>query len=128
GALGVGGVIAFVAGAVILVDTEVPGYGIPLPLIVTLAVLSGLFVFMIVRMGVQARVRPVVSGPRTLIGASGEVLSDLTGEGWARVQGEIWQVRSGVPLAQGQRVRVSGIDGRTLVVEPQPKESEGVTS
>jgi membrane-bound serine protease (ClpP class) len=128
GALGVGGVLAFVIGAVILVDTDIPGYGIPLPLIVTLAVVSGGFVFMIVRMGVQARRRPVVSGQRTLIGVSGEVLSDLTVEGWARIQGEIWHVRSRLPLAQGQQVRVSAVDGRTLVVEPQPNEAKGVTS
>ena len=128
GALGVGGVLAFVIGAVILVDTDIPGYGIPLPLIVTLAVVSGGFVFMIVRIGVQARRRPVVSGQRTLIGVSGEVLSDLTVEGWARIQGEIWHVRSRLPLAQGQQVRVSAVDGRTLVVEPQPNEAKGVTS
>ena len=51
GALGVGGVVAFVIGAVILVDTDVAGYGIPLPLIIALAVISVLFVFIIVRMG-----------------------------------------------------------------------------
>ena len=128
GALGVGGVIAFVIGAIILVDTDIPGYGIPMPLIITLAGISGLFVFMIVRMGVQARHRPVVSGRESLIGAPGEVLSDLTVEGWARIQGEIWQVRSEVPLAQGQPVRVSRVDGRTLVVEPQPDQSKGVAS
>jgi hypothetical protein len=89
--------IAFVIGAIILVDTDIPGYGIPMPLILTLAGISGLFVFMIVRMGVQARHRPVVSGRESLIGASGEVLSDLTVEGWARIQGEIWQVRSARP-------------------------------
>ena len=55
GALGVGGVVAFVIGAVILVDTDIAGYGIPLPLIIALAIISVLFVFVIVRMGVQAR-------------------------------------------------------------------------
>ena len=128
GALGVGGVIAFVIGAIILVDTDIPGYGIPLPLIGTLAVISGLFVFAIVGMGVQARRRPVVSGRESLIGASGEVLTDLSAEGWARIQGEIWHVRSKVPLAHGQAVRVSAVDGGTLEVEAQPDEPKGVTS
>jgi membrane-bound serine protease (ClpP class) len=128
GVLGVGGVIAFVIGAIILVDTDIPGYGIPMPLIMTLAAVSGLFVFAIVRMAVQARRRQVVSGEQALIGASGEVLSDLSDEGWASIQGEIWRVRSALPLAQGQRVRVKGIDGPTLVVEPQSDQSKGVTS
>jgi membrane-bound serine protease (ClpP class) len=94
----------------------------------TLAAVSGLFVFAIVRMAVQARRRQVVSGEQALIGASGEVVSDLSDEGWASIQGEIWRVRSALPLAQGQRVRVKGIDGPTLVVEPQPDQSKGVTS
>jgi membrane-bound serine protease (ClpP class) len=128
GVLGVGGILAFVIGAIILVDTDIPGYGIPVPLILTLAVISGLFVFMIVRIGVQARFRPVVSGQETLIGASGEVLEEFTGNGWATVHGEIWQVRSAIPLVQGQRVRVSGVDGATLVVEPQSNELKGAAS
>jgi membrane-bound serine protease (ClpP class) len=70
----------------------------------------------------------VVSGHKTLIGASGEVLEEFAGNGWATVQGEIWQVRSAIPLVQGQRVRVSGFDGATLVVEPQSDELKGVTS
>lgn len=128
GVLGVGGVLAFAIGAIILVDTDVPGYGIPMPLIMTLAGLGGLLVFMIVRMGVQSRARPVVSGHKTLVGRSGEVLTDLTVDGWATIEGEIWHVRSAQPLAQGQRVRVSGTDGPTLVVEPQPELPKGVTT
>jgi membrane-bound serine protease (ClpP class) len=128
GVLGVGGVLAFVIGAIILVDTDVPGYGIPMPLILALAVLGGFFVFMIVRMGVQARARPVVTGKTALVGLSGVAASDLDVEGWATIQGEIWHVRSTLPLAQGQPLRVTGIDGRTLVVEPQPDKPQGVTS
>lgn len=125
GALAVGGVLAFVIGAVILVDTDVPGYGIPTPLITLLAVISALFVFVIVRMGLQARKRPAASGQETLVGGLGEMLTGCTGEGWASIQGEIWQVRSTLPLAQGDRVRVTGIDGFTLVVEPQATVPKG---
>jgi membrane-bound serine protease (ClpP class) len=120
GVLGVGGIIAFVIGAVILVDTDVPGYGVPLSLVLTLAAISALFVFAVVRIGVQARYRPIVSGQKTLIGASGEVVDDAADAGWASVQGELWRVRSQQPLTKGQRVRVSAVDGSTLVVEPQP--------
>jgi membrane-bound serine protease (ClpP class) len=78
-------------------------------------------------MAVQSRRRPVVSGREELAGESGEVLADFTGEGWARVHGETWRVRSVVPLTQGQRVRVTGIDGLTLDVEPQPNEANART-
>jgi membrane-bound serine protease (ClpP class) len=127
GALAVGGILAFVIGAVILVDTDVPGYGIPTSLIVTLAVVSALFVVIVVQMALRARRRPVVSGLETLVGGTGEVLGDFTGEGWATIQGEIWPVRSSRPLTQGERVRVSGIDGPTLDVEPQSTEPKGDT-
>jgi membrane-bound serine protease (ClpP class) len=124
GVLGVGGIIAFVIGAVILVDTDTPGYGIPLSLVLTLAAISALFVFAVVRIGVQARYRPIVSGQKTLIGASGEVVDETADAGWANVQGELWRVRSPQPLTKGQRVRVSAVDGPTLVVEPQADQQE----
>ena len=40
GALGLGGIVAFVIGSVMLIDTDVPGYGIPWALIVPVAVAS----------------------------------------------------------------------------------------
>jgi len=127
GVLGIGGAIAFVIGAIILVDTEIPGYGIPISLIATFAVISVLFVFAIVRIGVKARFRPVVSGQKSLIGAAGEVLERSAGQWWATIQGEIWRVRSKVPLETGQRIRVSGVDGPMLIVDPQANEPEGNT-
>jgi membrane-bound serine protease (ClpP class) len=119
GALAVGGVIAFVAGAMMLIDTDVPGFGIPLALIATIAVVTALFVLVVVGMAVKSRRRPVVSGREELAAGAGEVLDDFVGEGWARVHGETWRVRSATPLTRGQRVRVTRIDGLTLDVEAQ---------
>jgi membrane-bound serine protease (ClpP class) len=127
GALAVGGVLAFVAGAMLLIDTDVPGFGIPLALIVAIAAVSALFVLVVVGMAVKSRRRPVVSGREELAGGAGEVLADFTGEGWARVHGETWRVRSAVPLTQGQQVRVTRIDGLTLDVEPQSNDTNART-
>ena len=121
GALAIGGVIAFVAGAMMLIDTDVPGFGIPLALIAAIAVVTALFVLVVVDMAVKSRRRPIVSGREELSGGGGEVLDDFTGEGWARVHGETWRVRSATPLTRGQRVRVTRIDGLTLDVEAQPE-------
>ncbi len=120
GSLGIGGVVALVIGAVILFDPEVaPGYSIPLPLIATVAAVSGAIMFLIVMMAVKARQRPVVSGREDLVGARGEVVEDFTGEGWVRVRSETWRAASAVPLNRGQRVRVTRIDGLTLSVAPE---------
>jgi len=123
GALGVGGIIAFVIGSVMLIDTDVPGYGIPWSLIVPMAVASGLLSFFVVGMAIKARARPVVTGAEEMLGATGEILDDMEHEGWARIHGEQWQVRSSVPLKRGSRVRVRARHGLVLDVEPDRKGS-----
>jgi membrane-bound serine protease (ClpP class) len=118
GALGIGGVIAFVLGSVMLIETDVPGYEIPWMLIGVVAGLSALFVLVVLSMALQARKQPVLTGSEELLGATGEVTHEIDGHWWARVHSESWEVRSSAPLHVGQRVRVRGIDGLVLEVEP----------
>jgi membrane-bound serine protease (ClpP class) len=116
GSLGIGGTVALAIGSVMLIDTEVPGFGIPAWLVAAVTAATGLLVFLLLAMALEARRRPVVSGREALVGSVGAVLEDCPGEGWARVQGETWRVRSAVPLKRGQRVRVTGMDGLILTV------------
>jgi membrane-bound serine protease (ClpP class) len=118
GSLGVGGLIAFVIGSIILMDeTSIPGFEIPYPLIAGVTAASAAFLFFVVGMAVRNRKRPVVTGREYLIGAPAEALEDFSAEGWARVQGETWRVRSALPVRRGQRLRVRSIDGLVLTVE-----------
>jgi membrane-bound serine protease (ClpP class) len=119
GVLGIGGVVAFVLGAVMLIDTEVPGFGIPLSLIAGLSLSSAAFAFFVSGVALKARNRPVVSGSEQLLHSTGVMLTDAQNEGWAQVNGERWQVRARAPLRPGQHVRVIGRDGLTLLVEPE---------
>jgi membrane-bound serine protease (ClpP class) len=114
GALGLGGIASFVVGALILIDTELPGFGIPVGLIVLVALTSALLIAGIVGVALRTRRRAVVSGANTLIGLAGEVVD----EGWARIQGENWRVVSDTPLRRGQRVQVMARDGLLLKVAP----------
>jgi membrane-bound serine protease (ClpP class) len=118
GALGLGGVTAFIIGAVILIDTEVPGFGIPISLIVTLAAASAAAIAVTGGLALKARRRPVVSGSEELIGSVGEVLSCSDDQCWARVHSELWRVKSTIQLTPGLHVRVSGRDGLILLVTP----------
>jgi membrane-bound serine protease (ClpP class) len=118
GSLGIGGVIAFVVGAIFLMDTEIPGYGIPLPLIAGIALSTAAFVILVGGMAAKARLRPVITGREELVGAGGEVIEAAGGEVWARVHGETWRVRSRERLVPGNRVRVTGVDGLVLDVTP----------
>jgi membrane-bound serine protease (ClpP class) len=119
GSLGVGGVLAFIIGSVILIPTEAPGFGIPLPLILGIGIASALFLILVMGMVIKARDRPVVSGREELIGSIGEVTENFEGEGWAKVHGETWRVKSAVRLQRGQKIRVAKIDGLTLEVVPE---------
>jgi membrane-bound serine protease (ClpP class) len=117
GSLGLGGVAAFVIGALMLVDTDVPGFGIPRTLIVVLALVTVAFVVTVVRLAVAARRRPVVTGLRSMIGAHGEMLEDASETGWASINGETWRVRVEAPLPKGRRIRVVGMKGHVPIVE-----------
>jgi membrane-bound serine protease (ClpP class) len=125
GALAVGGLVAFVVGSVMLLDTDVPQFEIPYALIGGVAAASAAFVFFVVGMLVRSRRRPVVSGREELIGAPGEALEDIALEGWARVHGERWRVRTSAPLRRGQALRVAAIDGLVLEVTPGPGNGKG---
>jgi membrane-bound serine protease (ClpP class) len=122
GSLGIGGAIAFVIGSVILIDTDIPGYGIPVSLVLGIAAAGAAFLFLVVGMALKAHKRPVVSGREELIGSTGEVLEDCEHEGWARVHSETWRIRSSSPLKAGQRVRVAALNGLLLDVVPETQQ------
>ena len=118
GSLGIGGLIAFVLGSIMLIeDTKVPGFEIPIALIGGVAAASAGFLIFVIGMLVRSHKRPVVSGREHMIGAAGEALEDFEGEGWARVHGETWRVRTNAPVRRGDRLRVAGMDGLVLNVE-----------
>jgi membrane-bound serine protease (ClpP class) len=118
GALGIGGLIAFVIGSIILFEEEGTGYAVSLPLIATLSVTTAGFFLFVVGAAVKARNRPVVSGMEELLGATGEAIEDFTGKGRIRIHGEIWWAESAVPLQGGDKVRVDSIEGLVLRVHP----------
>jgi len=118
GALGIGGVVAFVAGSIILMDTDVPGFGVSLPLIGAFALFSSALFTVVMFLVFRARRRPVVSGQEEMLGATGIVAADFETDGTVRIHSENWRARSNVPVRRGQRVCVKKIDGLTLWVEP----------
>ena len=118
GALGIGGIAALAIGMVVLIDPETgPGFSIPLSFIATFVALMGAVVFGTAWLAVKARRRPVVTGREDLQGAEAVMLEDFENEGWARVRGEQWRVRSMVPMKRGERARVTSVSGLTLTIE-----------
>ncbi len=118
GVVGVGGVIALVAGLLMLIRPEVPGLGISGGFIAALALGTALVIFGAGGLALRARRRPVVSGREALIGAIGTVTEVAGDDAWAHIAGESWHVRGAAPLQPGARVRVVAIDSLTLQVIP----------
>lgn len=117
GVLGLGGIVAFVVGALILIDTELPGFGIPVALIVSVAVVSALLVATLVAVALKARRRPLANTSAGTAGNTGEAIEDIEREGWASIQGEIWRVVTDTPLRRTEKLRVVSRKGLLLHVE-----------
>lgn len=125
GVLGLGGIVAFVFGSVLLIDTDVPGYGINRGVIAGIATLGGGLILATVWLFAKSRSEPVRTSSEGLIGAVGP-MNDATAAGaagWAVIDSETWQVRPSADVAKGQRVRVTAMDGMVLVVDPETPEN-----
>jgi membrane-bound serine protease (ClpP class) len=119
GSLGVGGLIAFIVGSLILFDTDVPGLNVGRPLIAAFATVGGLMIAGIVYLATRSMRHPVVTGAQGMIGASAEVIADFSGKGQVRYGGELWNARSSAALRAGEQARIVKVEGLTLWVEPQ---------
>lgn len=119
GALGMGGIAAFIFGSVILIDSDIPGFGVSLPLIITIAASGALVLLGIVWFAVRSRDRPVVSGQEEMVGAHAEALHDFDTRGQIWVHGERWAARTSTPVTTGQALEVVRVEGLTLHVRPR---------
>ena len=118
GALGLGGIIAFVIGSVILMDSDVPGFQIARSLIGGIAAAGGVVMLAMVTYFARARRRPVATGVEQMLSTRVVALSDFEREGRVRMHGEIWNAISSAPVKEGQVLRVTEVDGLVLHVAP----------
>ena len=117
GALGVGGIAAFVIGALMMFPERVPGFALSAAVVIGAAIASAALILLVLAALLRSRKRPVVTGGEALIGAEGEAVSWQESEGRVRVHGEIWLARATAPIAAGTRVKVVSRDGLVLFVE-----------
>lgn len=117
GALGLGGIFAFVVGALFLFESPYEELTVAWPVIAGAAAASALFFAGILGFALRARRRPVRTGAEEMIGSAGQVESWANGRGLVRVHGEVWAAQSQQTFTVGQKVRVVGLVGLTLTVE-----------
>lgn len=119
GALGIGGIAAFIFGAIMMFDSDVPGFGISLTFVISLAIVAALFVIWLMTFVLKTRRRGAVSGRDSIIGGRGRAIHAFTGDGKIWLEGEAWAAHSNVAIEKDQEVVVSAMDGLVLEVEPE---------
>jgi membrane-bound serine protease (ClpP class) len=74
----------------------------------------------LIRLAIGSHRSGVVTSTSRMIGLKGKALTEVAPEGRVSVQGEYWWAYSRVKIGEGENVRIIGIDGLTLEVEPCP--------
>ena len=118
GALGFGGLVAFVIGSIVLMDTDTAGMEVSRGLIGGIATAGGTLMLGTIWLAMRARRRPVSTGREQLVGDTAEAVSAFNGKGQVRIYGELWNAVSTEPVAEGQQLRIDRVHGLTLFVSP----------
>ena len=118
GALGLGGIVALIFGSIMMFDSGIPGFGISITFVVSLAVAMGGILLWLVTYLLKFRRRGAVSGRERIMSGTGIAMESFVGDGHVWLEGESWAARSKVPITKDQHVNVSAIDGLVLDVEP----------
>ncbi len=116
GLLTVGGLVAMILGAMMLIDSSLPELRISPWTLVPIVLVFAAFTLALVRLVVQAQLRQPRTGMEGLVGQTGEAVTDLAPEGWVQVQGERWLARAEEPVAQGEAIQVVSGEGLRLRV------------
>jgi membrane-bound serine protease (ClpP class) len=117
GVIGVGGIIAFVIGAIMMFPPGAPGFQLSPAVAAGAVIVSASLFLLVLSMLFRSRKRLVVTGKEALLGAEGEALDWRGEDGRVRIKGEIWRARAAKTLPPGTRVKVVDRDGLVLVVE-----------
>jgi membrane-bound serine protease (ClpP class) len=120
GVLGIGGAAAFAIGGMILIDSGVPGFGVSPWLVASLTLTSLGVLSVVLTMIMRTRKRTVSTGAEGLHGEIGEIVHWSRSEGEVLAAGSVWKARSSLEyiLKKGDKVKVVGIDGLCLIVQP----------
>jgi membrane-bound serine protease (ClpP class) len=120
GILAATGIICLVFGLLTLVAGPVPEMRVRWSTAVACGVGFGIITAFLLRIAMQARRNKLQMGSQAMVGEYGTVTEPLLPSGQILVRGELWEARSAIPLAKGDRVRVLAVEGLTLTVEAAP--------
>ncbi len=128
GIIGIGGLIAFILGSVMLFDSNDPNYHVTLSLIIAMGIITAAFFFTVLTLAIRSQKKAVVTGREGLIGAKGTVVSVMNKQISVRVMGDLWDARMDETPYPGQEVIVTKVHGLTLdvkVIQPSALNKSG---
>jgi membrane-bound serine protease (ClpP class) len=118
GVLAIGGIVSMIIGALFLVDGPIPQMRVN-PITATAASIPiGVIAVLLTTLVLKARRGTIVTGKEGMIGQIGIARTPVGADGKVFVHGELWNAVASNSIAEGSRVRVAGINGLHLVVEP----------
>lgn len=117
GVLGVGGTVAMIIGAMLLIQGP-PELRIHFWTAIGVSVPFALITLFLVSLVVRARRNKVITGVTAMLNEIGVAMTALAPEGKVFVHGEYWDAVSAQAVEAGSRVKVTQVDGMKLFVEP----------
>ena len=124
GVLATFGVLAMLAGALILVRSPITGAGVSLGVALGITIPFAFLAVLIMRLAMGTFTMKQSMGRNEMVGLTGEVREAIEDTGMVFVGGELWRARSATRIPAGAKVRVVRVDGLVLEVEPAPVEAE----
>lgn len=121
GILGIGGAIAMLLGALMLIRSPITPGGVHLTTALAVTIPVALIVIFLMRLVLRSFRWKQSTGSEQLVGSEGELVEpveSIGAKGMVLIHGELWRAAAGESISKGTRVRVSRVDGLTLTVEP----------
>ncbi|MHB8755816.1 MAG: NfeD family protein [Candidatus Acidiferrales bacterium] len=121
GVLGVGGAIAMLLGALMLVHSPITTGGVHPGIAFAVTLPVALIVIFLMRLVLRSRTWKRATGVDELLGEVGEMMEPVEAmgtKGMVLIHGELWRAVANQPIPKGAHVRVDKVQGLTLIVEP----------
>ena len=126
GALGIGGIVMMVIGALLLVDGPIPEMRVKLLTALAVSIPFALISMFLMAIALKAHRNKIVTGEEGMIGMIGTARTALAPSGKVFINGELWNATSATIIQPGDAVVVRHLHGLKLEVEPATQEEKDV--
>jgi membrane-bound serine protease (ClpP class) len=117
GILALGGIVAMIAGGLMLVEGPIPQLRVRLSTMLAVTFPLAVITVVMVRLVYVSHKRKSVTGEEGMIGEAGVATTDIHEDGKVMVRGEYWNASSSQVIPAGSKIRVVKVEGLKVEVE-----------